>query len=114
MAKEEKKKDYWGDRVKELLESNYENTGSIFPNKSKREDKHPDYQGCAKFNVEVDGVKKTIVVKISGWVKQKQDSSKWISMKLQPMKVVNEGEGYGEENTGSEEAEEPEDKHNPF
>jgi hypothetical protein len=113
---EKKKGDYWENKVKELLESQYAVTGSLFPNKQKKLDMHPDYQGCAKFEAEIDGIMRVLIVKESGWVKLKADQTKWIATKLQLLKIVNKEDLNGEKKTdsGSGEAEKPEDLDNPF
>lgn len=93
----EEKKDYWGGQIERLLESGYDNTGSLNPNKGKRSDNHPDYQGLLKFPIKIESVDRVMIIKISGWVKLKTDGSKWISMKAEVVKVVKERDGNAKE-----------------
>lgn len=49
-----------------------DNSGSLFPNKDKKTDNHPDRNGSAK----IDGVDYWV----SGWVKQDKNGQPWLSM----------------------------------
>jgi uncharacterized protein (DUF736 family) len=51
-------------------------SGSVFKNKRKEKDTHPDYQGSIK----IEGVEYWL----SGWKKQKQDGEAWISLAFKP------------------------------
>jgi hypothetical protein len=59
-------------------------TGSLFPNKDKKTDNHPDRNGSAK----IEGVEYWV----SGWVKQDKNGQPWLSMafkrKDQPAKTL--------------------------
>lgn len=49
-----------------------DNTGSLFPNKDKKTDNHPDRNGSVK----IDGVEYWV----SGWVKQDKNGNPWLSL----------------------------------
>lgn len=49
-----------------------DNSGSLFANKKKDTDKHPDRTGTAK----IDGVE----YYVSGWVKQDRNGNPWMSL----------------------------------
>ena len=49
-----------------------DNSGSLFKNKKKTEEKHPNLTGQAK----IDGVDYWL----SGWTKETKDGDKWVSL----------------------------------
>ena len=51
-----------------------ENTGSLFPNDKKKEDKHPDYTG----KVMVSGK----LMQVAGWINESKAGKKYMSLKL--------------------------------
>ena len=51
-----------------------ENTGSLFPNDKKKEDKHPDYTG----KVMVAGK----LMQVAGWINESKAGKKYMSLKL--------------------------------
>ena len=51
-----------------------ENTGSLFPNGKKKEDKHPDYTG----KVMVAGK----LMQVAGWINESKAGKKYMSLKL--------------------------------
>ena len=54
----------------------YPNTWALFPNKYKKEDKHPDYTGKALITADMVGKE----IKISGWLKtSKKTGEKFMS-----------------------------------
>ena len=50
------------------------NTGSLFPNKNKKEDKHPDYTG----KVMVSGK----LMQVAGWINESKAGKKYMRLKL--------------------------------
>ena len=51
-----------------------ENTGSLFPNDKKKEDKHPDYTG----KVMVSGK----LMQVAGWINESKAGKKYMNLKL--------------------------------
>ena len=51
-----------------------ENTGSLFPNGNKKEDKQPDYPGKIK-----GGGK---LMQVAGWINESKSGKKYMSLKL--------------------------------
>lgn len=60
-----------------------EMTGSIFNNKKKEKDTHPDRQGSCK----IDGKEYWI----SGWVKKDKDGNPWMSLAFKEKTAVTRG-----------------------
>lgn len=55
-------------------------TGSLFKNKKKQTDKHPDTNGSALIN--------DVEYWVSGWTKTTQNGEKWISLAFKPKEGV--------------------------
>ena len=53
------------------------NTGSLFPNKNKKEDKHPDYTGKMKVNGQL--------MDMAGWINDYKDG-KYLNLKISEYK----------------------------
>ena len=51
-----------------------ENTGSLFPNDKKKEDKHPDYTG----KVMIGGK----LMQVAGWINESKSGKKYMSLKF--------------------------------
>jgi hypothetical protein len=57
-------------------------TGSIFKNKNKKDDKHPEYTGVVKINGDL--------MDVALWVKNPGGKDPFFSMKISEKRVVNE------------------------
>ena len=79
-----------------------ENSGSIFKNEHKTEDKHPNYKG----KINVDGTIKEIAL----WLTESKDGTKkYFSVKIQDEYIKPESTEKHNSETGSDEKELPDD-----
>ena len=53
-----------------------ENTGALFPNKNKKEDKHPDYTGKALITPDMVGKE----IQIAGWINDDKSGGKYMGL----------------------------------
>jgi uncharacterized protein (DUF736 family) len=67
------------------MENNKPNTGSIFKNDYRTDDKHPHYKGT----IDVDGVKKEIAL----WMRESSGGVKYFSVAISEPFVKKENEG---------------------
>ena len=75
--------------------SNYDNnnTGALFPNKNKKEDKHPDYTGKALITPDMVGKE----IQIAGWINTaKSNGEKYLGLVFSEFKPK---EGVGSVST---------------
>jgi len=67
-----------------------ENTGVLFPNKNKKEDKHPDYTGTVKICQDMVGKE----IQIAGWINEAKSGGKYMGLVFSEFKPKSEQTTY--------------------